>query len=346
MRDFLPFSRDPDHETTLCPALALLVALTSSLQAYAISPADIATADIRKLVDVKSLKAAKAAKRVAVPGYRVIFTTRSKVTARAEDWLGGVGGGRSSGAKASMEVFLGNVDFPMLQTIVDKAYADFLEELKAGGIEVVPMEQIAASPNFQKLKITGSTEAKPYTKTSRDRKSDYLVVSPTAIPLWFTNWDGDVSDQGMNQSNTKAVMALAKELDALLLFPILHVDFASLGGSGGKFARRASVTAKAAIYTNPAYTLFYIGNHGGFSFARITDGIGVEGDPGEFVTADQSSNEAFIGSMQKIGIDLGPARSKKNMVLQANRENYESLVLEALSGTNEAFRRGLQEARK
>ena len=326
--------------------LRTLIVLCLAVPAFAISPADIGTTDIRKLVDVKSIRGAKGSKRVAVAGYRVIFTTRSKVVARAEDWLGGVGGGSSSGAKATMEVVLGNVDFPTLQAIADAAYADLTEELKASGLDVVPLETITAAPSYQKMKITGSTAEKPYTKRSRDAKTHYLVVSPAAIPLWFTNWDGDVSDQGMNQTNTRALLAISKEIDALLLFPIMHVDFATLGGSGGKFARRASVSAKAAIYANPAYTLFYIGNDKGFQFARIHDGIGVAGDPGEFVTADHASNEAFIGSMQKIGIDFGPVKSRKNMVLQTNRENFHGLALEALSGTNEAFRRGLQEAQK
>lgn len=78
----------------------------------------------------------------------------------------------------------------------------------------------------------------------------------------------------------------------------------------------------------------------------MTDGIGVEGDPGEFVTADHASNTAFIGSMQRIGIDFGPVKSKKNMVLQTNREQFHSLAVEALSGTNTAFRRAIQEAQK
>ncbi|HEX2060158.1 MAG TPA: hypothetical protein VHK90_05420 [Thermoanaerobaculia bacterium] len=324
----------------------LLVAVCLSVPALAIAPSDIATTDIKKLVDVKQFRAMKGAKRIAVPGYRIIFTTRSKVTARAEDWLGGVGGGRSSGAKASMEVVLGNVDFALLQSIADAAYADLLDELKAGGMEVVPTETVTASAAFQKLKITGSSAEKPYTKRSRDAKTHYLVVSPSALPLFFTNWDGDISDQGMSQNNIKALYAMSKELDAVVTYPILHIDFASLGASGGKFARRASVTAKAAIYTNPAYTLFYWNNDKTGSFARIHDGIGVEGDPGEFVTADQASNEAFIGSMQKIGIDFGPVKSKKNMVLQTNRENFQSLALEALGGTNEALRRAMVEAQK
>lgn len=326
--------------------LGFLIVLSLSAPAFAISPADVATTDIRKLVDVKSIRGAKGAKRVAVPGYRVIFTTRTKVVARAEDWLGGVGGGSSSGAKATMEVVLGNVDFPALQAIADAAYADFIDDLKSGGMEVVPLETITASAAFQKMKMTGSSAEKPYTKSSRDRKTDYIVVSPSAIPLWFTNFDGDVSDQGMSQTNIRAITTMARELDALVLFPIMHVDFATVGGSGGKFARRASVSAKATIYANPAYTLFYIANEKGGAFARMTDGIGVEGDPGEFVTADHASNAPFISSMQKIGIDFGPVKSKKNMVLQTNRENFQSLALEALGGTNEAFRRGLQEAQK
>ena len=324
----------------------LLVLLCLSVPVFAIAPSDVATTDIRKLVDVKSIRGAKGAKRVAIPGYRVIFTTRTKVVARAEDWLGGVGGGRSSGAKATMEVVLGNVDFATLQAVADGAYANFVSELQSNGIEVVPLETVTASESFKKMKMTGSTAEKPYTKRSRDHKTDYIVVSPSAIPLWFTNWDGDVSDQGMSQTNIRAIMGMAKELDALIVYPIMHVDFATVGGSGGKFARRASVSAKATIYANPAYTLFYIANEKGGAFARMTDGIGVEGDPGEFVTADDASNAAFIDSMQKIGIDFGPVRSKKNMVLQTNRENYQSLVLEALGGTNEALRRGLQEARK
>ena len=313
---------------------------------FAISPADVATTDIRKLVDVKSIKGARGMKRVVIPGYRVLFTTRSKVVARAEDWLGGVGGGSSSGSKATMEVVLGNVEFATLQGIADAAYADLLEDLKSGGIEVVPVETMKASAAFQKIKPTPSTAEKPYTKKSRDKNTDWLVVSPGALPLFFTNWDGDVSDQGMSQTNIRAIMAMSKELDALVLYPIMHIDFATLGASGGKFARRASVQAKAAIYANPAYTLFYIANDKGGAFARINDGIGVEGDPGEFVKADEASNAAFIGSMQKIGIDFGPVKSKKNMVLQANRENFHGLAFEALTGTNEAFRRALQEAQK
>jgi hypothetical protein len=324
--------------------LALLVSF--SVPAFAIAPADIATTDIRKLVDVRSIRGAKGSKRVAVAGYRVIFTTRTKVVARAEDWLGGVGGGSSSGAKATMEVVLGNVEVPTIQAIADAAYADLMEDLKSSGMEVVPLETVTASAAFQKMKMAGSTAEKPYTKRSRDKKTDYVVVSPSAIPLWFSNFDGDISDQGMSQTNIRAIMAMARELDTLVLFPIMHVDFATVGGSGGKFARRASVSAKAAIYVNPAYTLFYIANEKGGAFARMTEGIGVEGDPGDFVTADHASNQAFIGSMQKIGIDFGPVKSRKNMVLQTNRDNFHSLAFEALAGANEAFRRGLQEAQK
>ena len=38
--------------------------------------------------------------------------------------------------------------------------------------------------------------------------------------------------------------------------------------------------------------------------------------------------------MQQIGIDFGPVKSKKNMVLQTHRENFHSLATEALTGTS------------
>ena len=67
--------------------------------------------------------------------------------ARAEDWLGVVG---SSGAKASMEVVLGHVDFPVLQTIADEAYADLLDEFQATGMEVVPVDRARCPQRFRK----------------------------------------------------------------------------------------------------------------------------------------------------------------------------------------------------
>lgn len=326
--------------------IALLLSLLPAANGLAIPPDAVATTDIRKLVDVKSIRGARGAKRVVVPGYRVIFTTRTKVVANAEDWLGSVGGGRSSGAKATMEVVLGNVDVATLQGIADAAFEGFRKELAENGVEVVSTESMKATGAFRGMRMAEASASKPYTKRSRDKKTDYVVVSPSELPLWFTNFDGDISDQGMNQTNIRALMAMSKELDALVLFPIMHVDFATVGSSGGKFARRASVSAKAAVYASPAYTLFYIANEKGGAFARISDGIGVEGDPGEFVKADEASNSAFIESMQQIGVDFGPVRSRKNMVLQANRDNFKSLALEALGGTNTAFRRGLQEAQR
>lgn len=88
----------------------------------------------------------------------------------------------------------------------------------AGGVEVVPLETVVASPSFQTLKMTGSTAAKPYVKKSRDAKTSYVAASPSSIPLWFTNFDGDISDQGMGQTNIRALLSMARELDALMLF--------------------------------------------------------------------------------------------------------------------------------
>jgi hypothetical protein len=322
------------------------VALVTS-NAYAIEAKAVAGAEVKKLIDMKAVGATKKSARIAIPGYRVAFVTRNKVSARAEDWLGGVGGGSSSGAKASMEVMLGNIDYAAMQAIADTAYADFVTKMQATGVEIVPLETIKASPQFQKLQLAAATPAKPYTKVLPDGKMHVVIVSPTAIPLWFTNWDGGITDQGMRQGNTKALMAMAKELDAALAFPTVFVDFSVLSGRGNsKFARRASVAAKAAVYVSPVGTLFWSGDYRGFSFARINDGVGADGEPGPFVTGDEASNAGTVKSLMELGIDIGPAKSKKNLVLEADPASFTQLAVEALGGANELYKQAVIASRK
>ncbi|HYP04894.1 MAG TPA: hypothetical protein VER03_01560 [Bryobacteraceae bacterium] len=102
-------------------AFALALAAVSERPAYAIDVQEISSDKVKDLIDLKALKSLKSVQKVAIPGFRVAFVTRNKVTARSEDWLGGMGGGRSSGSKASMEVMLGNVDYALMQSIVDEA---------------------------------------------------------------------------------------------------------------------------------------------------------------------------------------------------------------------------------
>ncbi|HEY0140476.1 MAG TPA: hypothetical protein VGF48_06240 [Thermoanaerobaculia bacterium] len=333
------------HTKTI--AAALLAVSLLAPQLHAISAKEAATTEVKKLVqDMKPFKGVKAAQRVAIPTYRVLFVTRNKVTARAEDWLGGVGGGSSSGAKASMEVMLGNMDYAALQAIVDAAYADFVAQIKATGVEVVPFETVKASAAYQTLKINGGNAAKPYTKVLPGGQTHVVILSPTEIPLWFTNWDGGITDQGMSQANIKALGNLSKELNAALLYPTMMVDFAALSGSGGKFARRAEVGAQKAVFIHPVGTLFWTQDHRGAAFSRITDGIGAEGDPGAFISGGESNNSGLVKGLQDIGIDIGPAKSKKNLVLEANPAEFSKMALEALGAVNDLYKRALVEAKK
>jgi hypothetical protein len=107
-----------------------------------------------------------------------------------------------------------------------------------------------------------------------------------------------------------------------------------------------SPAAKAGVYVTPVGTLFWTGNHGGFQFSRINDGIGAEGEPGPFITTEEASNSAWIGSMLDLGINLGPAKSKKNLVLEADPESFSTLAIEALTGANELYKQALTAARK
>lgn len=336
------------RRTLYVSAFALVFAALVERPAFAIDVQEINADNVKDLIELKPFKSLKGAQKIAVPGFRVAFVTRNKVTARSEDWLGGMGGGRSSGSKASMEVMLGNVDYALMQSIANEAYATFLTKMKAAGVEVVSTDALKASETFKSLELAPSSAEAPYTKKMPGGQMHVVVVSPTDLPLWFTNWDAGLTDQGrFKQGNTKAILKLSQELDAAIVYPTFLLDFSALSSSGNsKFKRKASVAATANVYVSPFGTLYWTGNNKGLAFARITDGLGADGAPGKFVTNEEASNAGVVGSLLKMGIEIGPAKSKKDLVLHADPAAYKELAVEVLAGASELYKLAIAEVRK
>ncbi|HYP04893.1 MAG TPA: hypothetical protein VER03_01555 [Bryobacteraceae bacterium] len=215
-------------------------------------------------------------------------------------------------------------------------------------MEIVPAETVKATETFKSLTLAASSAETPYTKKMPGGAMHVVVLAPSDLPLWFTNWDGGITDQGtFKQGNTKAVLKMAQELDAAVVYPTLLLDFSALSSSGNsKFKRKASVAATASVYVSPWGTLYWAGNPKGLAFAKINDGLGADGAPGKFVTNEEASNAGVVSSLLKMGIEIGPAKSKKDLVLQADPVAYKELALEALAGASELYKLALAEARK
>lgn len=196
----------------------------------------------------KTVTAFAKSNRVAVAGFRVVFVTHNE--ARAFVRASYMPGRDTGSARAKMEVDLKGVDDATLQAITDRAYALFLEQLKAAGREVVPAEQMQAS--FAAFK---TTEAMP-----QEVKTGLLkgkAFSPKGLPLWWQVGDA-WGDAGLGQKNMRAFNELSKSVNApVTIAPLIVVDFAHMESSGNKsglIARRAEVGATLAMSVPTFYT--------------------------------------------------------------------------------------------
>jgi hypothetical protein len=146
---------------TLCvSALAMALAAVAQRPAFAIAAEEISADNVKDLIELKGSSHSKERKRSQYPVFASCLSRATKVTARSEDWLGGMGGGKSSGSKASMEVMLANVDHALMQSIANDAYPAFVTKMKAAGVEVVAAETLKASETFKSLELTEAVPEK------------------------------------------------------------------------------------------------------------------------------------------------------------------------------------------
>lgn len=319
--------------------LAAAAAFTASLLAPALAGAipvsEAGTAKPGKAIDMSMVKPVfKKKSKAVIAGYQVSFVTHNKASAYA-------GGG--GGARATMETYLGNVDYALMQQIADEAHATFAKKLAEAGIEVVPMEQVKASANFQALETTPFSAAQPYKVNFEG--ADLIVVPATGFPLWFNQYDGLNAAGNKGKKNLKHLNALAKEFDAAVLQPSMAVDFAYLDTSGGQLARKAGVEAKNGVMIVPRATVFWGTANGGFAYAKFPEGLWSSEPTGQFVNADASNNHALVHGLGALGIDIGPLRTKKALVLEADPAVFKARTVELLEGASEVYKRAIQEVR-
>lgn len=316
--------------------LLAVLSLTLPVTVRAVSTAEAATVNPGKVIDMAVVKNQfKKNSRVAIAGYQVSFVTHNKATAHAMNALG------SGTAKASIETFLGNVDEALMKQIANEAYLTFVQKLKEAGIEVVPWETVKASKAYAQLEL--HPQQKGY--SVKFQGADYAVIPAADFPLWFNNYDGLAGGKG-GRKNHVVMNDLGRELDALVIQPSLAVDFAYLDTSGGKFAKRASVEALNGMLIVPAASVFWAGQGGGLSYAKFVDGFWAEGATGTWTKAGASNNAALVKGLLGLGIDIGPASSKKAIVLDADPVIFKQKTLEVLAGAAEVYKRGIQAVRR
>ncbi|HVT36931.1 MAG TPA: hypothetical protein VHE37_15180 [Nevskiaceae bacterium] len=282
-------------------------------------------------------------KRVAVAGFRVVYVIESSASAhvRSSYLPGGV---EKTAAHSSIDVKLAGVDNATLQAITDKAYANFLEQLKAAGREVVPPEQLATL--YPKLDVAKTSADAPYQKDVGGKVG--VAFSPTGVPLWWTVADsyGDVGP--FNQTNMRAVPPFSAEANAIVIAPMIVVDFAKMGSSGNHSAlindeAKVDATLRMAVpvltsgFTRAAETKGGLTSSGDDAFFKLTKALVVDQ---EFATMETVEEEK---SSKMLAFLTGSAKSSKKLTATTDNTRYSAVASQVLNQATGALAKFFQQ---
>jgi hypothetical protein len=212
-----------------------------------------ATEQATKLFRVAEGKALKDVTKVAVPLFSVEFVTADNESAQTS------GFGSTGRASTTAHYKLMGVGDPDFQAITTALYERFLADLKAAGMEVLPHEQVAASPTYKKLAAGG---------TPSPIKSDSAItIAPPSMPIYGVNKTqtggnsssaslfGALSQMGAGFGAVGAALdsvALQKELDASLIEVQMKVNFVQLTNNNKGFLGRLTDTASVEGKVSPS----------------------------------------------------------------------------------------------
>ena len=308
---------------------AILAANSISLPE--LNPSDWFDGKMGGTFGAKTVTAFAKTNRVAVSGFRVVFVTHNEARA----FVGATylpGGVETGSARAKMEVDLRGVDDATLQAVTDKAYAMFLEQLKAAGREVVVPE----AGSYAEFKTVPSPQ--PVDAGLLKGKA----FSPTGMPLWWQVGDS-WGDAGLSQKNMRAFNKQSEALQApVSIAPMIVIDFAHMQSSGNKsglIARRAQVGASLAM-SIPTFSTRVVRaeqtRYGGIVF---------KGDDGALTMKKALDTDIEFAEMfvvdTKTGTVLGPVvdntSKKQKRVAETTNEAYAAAADAVLSKATGAF---------
>lgn len=214
-------------------ALAAGAALPVAAQTY-VAPDQVSLAAL----DSRAIKTTMGRNdRLAVLGYRLGVITRSGISAST-------GQGTVS---MQTTVELTGVSLPQVRAIADAAYADLLDRLAATGRPMASLDEIRATKGYRLLKPAPV----PFIKKPFADARMAAIVSPNGQDLFFQHADTPLTDKSpMDLVNWRAINQMSVDLgNAVILTPVVVVDFAELSGSGHKvYGGAANIGVKPGIY--------------------------------------------------------------------------------------------------
>jgi hypothetical protein len=294
--------------------------------------------------------------KVVVAGYRVAFVGRTGVAASgtgSRSTSYGVFGSKTititAGKTRKIDVALRNVNANTMQALTDRLYADFVEQLKSSGLEVLPREVLARSPHFAQVETFKPKEGGPYTVKHFSDPREYTVLTPTGLPMVFLAAE-QFGDRGLiDLGQTKGLMFSAMDAGAAALMVQVVVDFAETSSSGhSRWINMAEVDARPAISLAPERSTYITALHSSNTIMGEWGRMAVERTvplPGDFATVkvvdDPNAISALSESLFRAGVTLGGKGGnvvyEELRLFEADPARYSALALQAGMTANRAL---------
>jgi len=293
--------------------------------------------------------------KVVVAGYRVAFVGRTGAYAR------GTGSSNTSsgfgwkittvtaGQSKKIDVALRNVNANMMQALTDRMYADFVERLKAGGLEVLPYEALTRSPHFAQVQTFKPKEAGPYTVKHFSDPREYTIMTPTGLPMLFLAAE-QFGDRGlMDLGQMKGIMFSAMDAGAAALMVQVVVDFAETSSSGNnRWVNMAEVDARPVVSLAPERSSYVTALHssntimGEWGTMTLEKPVPMSGDFAMVkVIDDPNAMNELSKSLFRATVALGGTRGnvlhEELRIFDADPARYGELAMQAGLAANRAF---------
>jgi hypothetical protein len=299
-----------------------------SVAAAELDPAGDIKAQAEKFVKVDNPEYLSAIKRVVITNYMVDFVSELKYTKSLSGLEAMIG------ADSDVSIKLVGSNNEQYQSITDKFYQQTVEQLKAQGIEVVPVEELKALPEFTELAANGVTPVPSEQDAAAGKGlfftaqglplqlSDETQFIPTFTPPFTKPKKDDFLTFGTRFSggfSAGQAQYIEEQIAKKLGASILKVRLTVLGGqltpdtsfwSGGKVSTRA-----AASFVDFVSRYAFITPDGNKARVALKE-IAETGDIGELVnttsdgtkTVDTAKNVALVAlNVVSIAARLGGA---------------------------------------
>jgi hypothetical protein len=289
--------------------------------------------------------------KVVIAGYRVAFVGRTGAfasgTGSSNTTFGitTVTAGRSN----KLDVALKNVSLPMMQAMTERLYADFAEQLKAAGLEVLPREALTRSPHYANVQPFKPKDGGTYTVKHFSDPREYAVLTPAGVPMVFLAGE-TFGDRGlMDLGQMKGLMFSAMDAGAAALLVQVVIDFAETSSSGrSRWINMAEVDARPVISLAPARSTYVTALHsantimGEWGTMTMDKPLEVLGDYATVkVIQDPNALKELTESLFRATVALGGTRGsvvyEELRLFEADPARYAELSLVAGMAGNRAL---------